>query len=121
MKQPPEYNPHLRHFRYLWVIIAVAFLRLTHLAMRQRCWLLIMDGFPRCPLRFRFGMAILSLAMAALCPALSADPVPIKGKSGPVIVFDIQKITATGFVGVRKDNGQTLTVPWQRVDLDWLQ
>jgi hypothetical protein len=59
--------------------------------------------------------------LAALCPALFADPVPIKGKSGPIIVFDIQSITATGFVGIRKDNGQTLTVPWQRVDLDWLK
>ena len=83
--------------------------------------MLIMDGFPRCPFRFRCGWVILSLALAALCPALSAAPVPIKGKSGPIIVFDIQKITATGFVGVRKDNGQTLTVPWQRVDLDWLK
>jgi hypothetical protein len=66
-------------------------------------------------------LAFFFLVLAALCPALSADPVPIKGKSGPIIVFDIQSVTATGFVGIRKDNGQTLTVPWARVDLDWLK
>ena len=66
-------------------------------------------------------LALLGLALVALCPALSADPVPIKGKSGSVIEFEIQKVTATGFVGVRKDNGQTLTVPWSKVDLEWLK
>jgi hypothetical protein len=50
-----------------------------------------------------------------------ADPVPVKGKSGTTIEFEIQKVTATNFVGVRKDNGQTLTIPWDKVDLDWLK
>ncbi|MGA2052375.1 MAG: hypothetical protein ABSH19_03590, partial [Opitutales bacterium] len=53
--------------------------------------------------------------------AVSADPVPIKGKNGVILTFNIQQITATSFTGTRKDNGQTVTVAWTHVDLDWLK
>jgi hypothetical protein len=63
----------------------------------------------------------LAFCLVASLASLSADPVTIKGKTGAILTFEIQKITAEGFLGTRKDNGQTLFVSWQLVDLDWLK
>jgi hypothetical protein len=83
--------------------------------------LLPMFGFTPRAFRVRCGLALLAFSCLVPAPRLAADPVPIKGKSGPTLEFEIQKITATGFTGTRKDNGQTLTVSWKVVDLDWLK
>jgi hypothetical protein len=73
------------------------------------------------PLGPRCGLVLLVLASLAFTGVLSAGPVPIKGKTGAILIIDIQQITSTGFTGTRQDNGQNVTVAWQHVDLDWLK